>query len=241
LIESEVKVEAPTAPALPEAQSEQTETPQETSTPLTKEDLAAFRQEIEAREVEIRKELESAYKTLRRGEAKSDTAHKEIASLKQELFEISLRGLEPQQQEIERLKRSSQDAQSRSAIDPNAEQAAFANYATSVLAEEGIDGKDSVLTEWFGKYGEGWQNQADLKVALTRAIAKVHSERAKQARAESVEKEKKAREEERAKLRNENRQQEGKVDKGTPASTNTPKNFLQMSDQEFEAFRKARR
>ena len=236
MTETEVKVEPQTAePAQSEA-----ETPQETS--LTRDQVKALIDETWAsRETEIRKELESAYKTLRRGEAKSDTSLKRIDKLEGELLEVALRGLEPQQQEVERLKRQVQrDAESRTAPDANAEVAAFNGWSRSFLEEEGIPSNDPTLAEAFQKYGEGWQTQADLKVALTRAVAKVRTEQAKKANSDSAAEVKKAREEERAKLRNENRQAEGKVDRGNPASA-APKNFLTMSQEEWTAFKTTRK
>ena len=239
MTEPEVQAAPETAP-VPEAQTAEAQTPQETS--LTREDVKALIEETWAtREVDIRKELDTAYKTLRRGEAKSDTSLKRIEKLENELVEVSLRGLEPQQQEIERLKYQVQrDAVSRAAPDANAEVQAFTAWSTSFLEEEGIKSNDPVLAEAFQRYGEGWQTQADLKVALTRAVSKVHAESAKKVRAESADQVKKAREEERAKLRNETRQSEGKVDKGTPAST-ANRNFLTMSDEEWKAFQSTRK
>ena len=225
------------APVEPAAQTETTTEPQETST-LTLDQVKAL---IEERDVLIRKETEQAYKTLRRGEAKSDTALKRIEKLETELLEVSLKGLDPDKAEVERLKRQVQrDVESRTA-DPQQEVTAFQGWSASLLEEEGIDPKDPTLAEAFGKYGEGWQSQADLRVALTRSIAKVHAERTKAARAESADREKKAREDERAKLRNENRQAEGKVDKGTPASaTPASKNILSMTPEEWTAFNASR-
>lgn len=227
------------APALvePAAQTESTEQPQETST-LTIDQVKAL---IAERDVEIRKEQEAAYKTLRRGEAKSDVALKRLEKLEQELFDTQIRGLDPKDAEVEKLKRQVQrDAESRT-TDPQQELTAFQAWSASLLEEEGIDAKDPILAEAFKKYGEGWQNQADLRVALTRSVAKVQAERAKTARAEAADREKKAREDERAKLRNENRQAEGKVDKGTPASAApVGKNILSMTPEEWTAFNASR-
>lgn len=245
MTEPEVTAEAQTAPSLPvaeEAQSAEPETTQETS-PLTRDEVAAIIEEkVAARALEIEKQLDSAYKALRRGEAKGDMSLKELQKIRAEIDELSLRGLEPEKAELVKLQRQVQrDAESRNApVDSNAELAQFNAYAKSVLEEEGIAGTDPVLTEWFKKYGEGYQTQADLRVALTRAIAKVRTEEAKKAKADSADREKKAREEERAKLRNEKRQEEGKVDRGTPAAGQS-KNFLTMSSEELEAFEKSRR
>lgn len=219
--------------------------PQETA-PLSRDDVKALIQETWAeREQEIRGELKAAYNTLRRGEAKSDTSHKRIDKLEHELFEISVRGLEPGQVEIERLKRQVQhDAESRAMPnDPNAEVASFRAWAAPVLEEERIDPNDPVLVASFERHGSGWQNAADLRVAMTRAVADVHKEQAKKARSESAERENKAREEERAKLRNEQRQGDGKVDKATPATparSGMPKNVLSMSPEEWEKFKASR-
>lgn len=247
MTDPQVEAEPQTAPE-PEAQSDAAETPQETSPqPLTRElveELISQARAQDRTEIEqVKKELESAYKTLRRGEAKGDTAQKRIDRLEQDLFEISLRGLEPQQQDLERLKRQSQrDSESRNVqLDPNAEVAAFQAWSASVLAEEGIAGNDPTLTEAFQKYGEGWTSQADLRVAMTRAIAKVRAEEAKKAKAEAADREKKAREEERTKLRNENRQAEPRLDKGTPAATAKNKSLLTMSQEEWDAFNAGRR
>lgn len=244
MTDPQVEAETQTAPE-PEAQSETAETPQETSPQyLTREEVDAIIEEkVAARQAEIDKQLEAAYKTLRRGEGKSDTLLKKVERLEQEQFENSLRGLEPQQQDLERLKRQSlRDSESRNAqADPNAEVASFQAWATSVLAEEGIAGTDPILTEAFQKYGEGWTSQADLRVAMTRAIAKVRTEEAKKAKAESADREKKAREEERTKLRNENRQAEPRLDKGTPAATAKNKSLLTMTQEEWDAFNASRR
>lgn len=242
MTELEVKAEPQTAPVLETApaQSEAAETPQETS--LTREDVKALIQETWAeRKVEIDKELDTAYKTLRRGEAKSDTAQKRIDKLETELFDLSVRGADPQAIEIEKLKRQVQrDADSRTAPDANAEVAAFNAWSKSFLEEEGIASNDPVLAEAFKRYGDGWQTQADLKVALTRAIARVRTEEAKKAKSDSAEAVKKAREEQDAKHRNETRQSEGKVDKGTPASA-AKRNFLTMTSEELAAFNASRR
>ena len=216
---------------------------QETPT-LTRDDVKALIDETWAdREQTIRGELSSAYKTLRRGEAKSDVAQKRIDRLEQELFEVSVRGMEPDRIELERLKRQSQrDAETRAApLDPSTEVASFQGWSASVLEEEQIDPKDPILKSAFERYADGWQNAADLRVALTRAVATVLREREKTARAQSGDREKKAREEERAKLRNETRQSEGKVDRSAPETTaRAGKSVLHMNPQEWEAFKATR-
>ena len=230
MTEPEVKAEPQTTPVevQPEVQSEAAETPQETS--LTRDEVTAIIEEkVAAQRADVEKQLEAAYKTLRRGEAKGDTAQKRIDQLEDKLFDLSLKGLEPQQVEIERLKRQTQQAQSPS-VDPNAELASFNAYARSVLEEESISDKDPVLTEWFQKYAKDGQTATDWKIALTRAVAKVRGEEAKTAKAESSEREKKAREEGRAIQRNEKRQADGPVDRGTPAST-AGRNILTMSTE----------
>lgn len=241
MTEPEVQVEPQTVePEKVETQSAPAETPQETS-PTLEQVKALIDETWASRKTEIDKELESAYKTLRRGEAKSDTAQKRIEKLEGELLEVSLRGLEPQQQEVERLKRQVQrEADSRTAPSADAEVAKFNEWSRPFLEEEGIPSNDATLTEAFQKYGEGWTTQADLKVALTRAVAQVRKAEAKKAVADSAEQVKKAREEERAKARNTERQSEGKLDRGTPAASNR-KDFISMSDEEWKAFNASRR
>lgn len=239
--EPQETVEPQTAPTpeapVEEAQSEQTET-QETATPLTREDAKALIEEVWAeRQTEIRKEIDQAYKTLRRGEAKSDVSIKRIEKLETELFDISLRGLDPQAVEIEKLKRQAQRADPVS--DPNSEASAFQGWATPYLEGEAINSEDPVLKASFQKYAEGWTNAADLRVALTRAVADVHKDAAKKAKSESADREKKAREDERAKLRNEKRQEDGKIDKGTVAgkASGPAKSALYLSQEEWEALK----
>ena len=242
--EPQETVEPQTAPVVEvppqDAQSEPTET-QETAT-LTRDDVKALIEETWAdRETTIRKEIEQTYKTLRRGEAKSDVSLKRIEKLETELFDISLRGLDPQQAEVEKLRRQVQrDADTRSVPDPNSEASAFQGWATPYLEGEGINSEDPVLKASFQKHAEGWTNAADLRVALTRAVADVHKDAAKKARSESAEREKKAREDERTKLRNEKRQEDGKIDKGGAASAGRPKSFLDMPKEEWEAFKATR-
>jgi len=242
--EPQETVEPQTAQPEAEAQSEQIE-PQETATPLTLEAVKALIDEtMTERETNIRRELDQAYKTLRRGEAKSDVSHKRIDKLEQELFDISTRGLEPAQVEMATLKRQLQrDAESRTVSqDPSAEVSAFQSWSSPYLEEEGIKAEDPVLVAAFQKHASGWQNAADLRIAMTRAVADVHKEQVKKARSEAGDREKKAREEERAKLRNENRQAEGKIDKGAAAgkSAGTPKNWLAASQEEWDALQAQR-
>ena len=73
----------------------------------------------------------------------------------------------------------------------------------------------------------------DLKVALTRAVAAVHREREKTARAETTEREKKAREDERTKVLNERRESEGPLDRGSAASGTQKVDWLNISAEEF--------
>ena len=240
MTEPEVKAETLTAPLEQQAEAQSEAETQDTS--LTRDQVAALIDEkVAARAVELEKQIDSAYKTLRRGEAKGDMSLKELQKIRVEIDELTLRGLEPEKVELVKLQRQVQrDADSRTAPDANAEAAAFNVWSAPFLEEEGIASNDPILAEAFKKYGEGWQTQADLKVALTRSVAKVRTEQAKKASADSADQVKKAREEERAKVRNDNRQTEGKVDRGTPTSTSR-KDFLTMSNEEWAAFNASRR
>ena len=239
MTEPEVKAEQ-TAPA-PEAQSTPAETKETSPEPtyLTKEDAAAL---IEAAKADLDKQLDAAYKTLRRGEAKSDTAQKRLDKLEVEVFESSLKGLEPDKQEVERLKRQYQRDTETRTVDPQAELTSFQSWAQSYLDDEGIDAKDPTLVERFNKLAEGWTSQSDLRVALARATGQTHAAKAKVVAAESAEREKMAREDERTKSRNETRQAEGKVDRGSApaAASPTKKNFLEYTSEEWDAFKTTR-
>lgn len=239
MAEPEVAAVAPTAP-VEEAPSAEVAA-QETPTYLTIDDAKALIEStLSERESNIRKDLDAAYKTLRRGEAKGDNAQRRIDKLETELFDLSLRGLEPQQQEVAKLQRAVQ--QQTTAPDPNAEVAAFRAWSTSVLDEEKISADDPVLKGSFERHADGWTSAADLRVALTRAIAQVHKEREKAAKADTSKLVEKAREEERAKARNANREAEGKIDKGTAAAGGgRTRSILEMPPDEWEAFKATRR
>lgn len=238
MAEPEGTVETPTAPApVPEAETQNVEiTTQETPTPLTLDTVKALITETFAEyKTAIGKDVEQTYKTLRRGEAKSDVAHQRIAKLEGKLEDLATRGMAPEEVRIWKLERQvERDAEARAqTANPDVELSAFESDATSILEEESIDRKDPVLNEAFQRFANGWRSSADLKVALTRAVAAVHKEREQTARTESAEREKKAREDERTKLRNEKRQSEGPVDKGTPASPVRSKHPLEMTEEEL--------
>lgn len=245
MAEPQETVEPQTAPTPelvtePVAQSEPTET-QETPTYLTKEDAMALVEGVlSERESGIRKDLEAAYKTLRRGEAKSDMSIQRIQRLESKLEELATRDMSPEESRIWKLEREVERATTTTAPDATQEISVFQSWSSPFLEEEKIDASDPVLKAAFEKHSNGWQNAADLKVALTRAVAAVHREREKSARTESAEQVKKAREEERAKLRNEKRQEDGKVDKGVAAPTSAqarPKNLMALSKEEWDALK----
>ena len=72
-------------------------------------------------------------------------------------------------------------------------------------------------------------------MALARAVSDIHKDEAKKAQAAVKDVADKTREEERAKLLNQKRQDQGPIDKGTPASAGRPKSYLEMSEEEWKA------
>jgi hypothetical protein len=239
---AEPETAPPTTPA-EEAPAAEPAAP-ETPTYLTLDEAKTLiEQTFVEREGNLRKDLDAAYKTLRRGEAKSDVAQKRIDKLEAELFEISLRGMEPQQAEVEKLRRQMQRESEARSVDPNAEVASFNAESASILEEEGISAEDPVLKASFQRFAAGWTSAADLRVALTRAIAQVHKEREKAAKADSAKAVERAREEERAKARNDKRDADGKIDRGTHAAASAKpavRNWLSASNEEWEALKTQR-
>lgn len=120
----------------------------------------------------------------------------------------------------------------------------FQERSTSYLSSEGIKPDDPRLTAAFAKYSAEAKSYDDWDKALLKAVADIHKDEKTKTAAEVKAAIEKAREEERARLRNEQRQSDGPVDKGQPSSTNKKIDWLNLSDEEFrrlEAERDAER
>lgn len=231
------------------------ETPKDTA--LTREEvtqlIATARTELRSELLaETKRELDAAYKTARRSESKGDTAHQKIATLESRLEELSIRGMDESEArawKAERALERANEAQKSIAQQQEYEQQAnaFQQRSASYLASEGIKPDDPRLTAAFSRLAADAKTYDDWDKALISAVAAVHKDNASKAAAEreklanesktAVER---AREEERAKLRNEQRTVDGPVDKGLPASTPAPKKTWEMTDEEFKTYDAAR-
>lgn len=241
------EVVAPTAPA--DQPTAQPATAQPTETALTREEVASLiassRAEVSA---EIKRDLDAAYKAARRSESKGDVANSKLAKLETRLEELATRGMDEGQAKLWKAERALERA-TETAITVNQQQdyeraaAEFQQRSATYLAEEGIKADDPRLMTAFAKFSANAQSTADWDKALYGAVAVVHRDNAKKmadetakVSAESKTAVEKAREEERAKLRNEQRTVEGPVDRGQPSSAPQAKKIGEMSDEEFKAY-----
>lgn len=198
--------------------------------------IAAAKQEV-AQSLKV--DLDAAYKAARRSESKGDTANAKITKLEAALEVVATRDLTDEQARLWKAERAVERAnETNTQVSAQQEDAqarsAFADRSTQLLSSEGIKANDPRLTEAFKKYTENVKSYADWDIALARAVADVHKDEAKKASTSSKEQVEKAREEERAKLRNEQRGASGTLDKGTPASAGKV-DWTNMSDAEFIA------
>lgn len=237
--EPEVPVPA-TAPegtpsALPEG-----EAPIETA--LTRTEVASLiavaKQEVQA---QLKADLDAAYKTARRSESKGDTANAKIAKLEAQLELVATRGMDESEARLWKAERAAERAseathQVSQQQEYEAAQVAFQQKSAAYLASEGIKPDDKRLTEAFAKYAADAKTYHDWDSALARAVADWHKVEAKRVADEAKGAVEKAREEERVKLRNEQRSSSGKLDTGSPASTTGKVDFTSMSDEEFKAY-----
>lgn len=223
-----------TPPALPEDAAP-------TETALTRTEvtalIAAAQQEVQSK---LKSDLEAAYKAARRSESKGDTANAKIAKLEATLEAVATRGMDESEVRLWKAERAAERAsEATNQVSQQQEyeqaQAAFQQKSAAYLASEGIKPNDERLTTAFSKYAQEAKTYADWDNALIRAVAEVHKAEAKRVADEAKSAVDKAREEERVKLRNEQRASEGKLDKGQPASTSKV-DFATMSDEEFKAY-----
>ncbi len=206
-----------------------------TPTPLTIEAITA------ALLPAFEKSLKPAYDTARRAEAKAERAPQQVMSqiepMRAALDEILTRDLNDDQKARYKAERALADSQR---TDPaqaaEREQEVFRSEAVSVLAEEGVSADDPTFVEAYQRYGQNAKTPAQWRLTLGRAIAEVHKAKAKQSEGTFAEREKKAREDERTKIRNEQRETEGIVDRGAGASSGAKKDWLAMSPEEFAKF-----
>lgn len=237
-------MDQPTAPTT-------AETPKDTA--LTREEVTSLlnsvRTEIRADILtETKRDMEAAYKAARRSESKGDVAHTKIAKLEAQYELLATRGMdEPEarafkaERDLERVKETQQTISQQQEYESQA--VAFQQRSASFLASEGVKPDDPRLTTAFGRLAADAKTYDDWDKALISAVASVHKDNAQKATAEreklagdtktAVDK---AREEERAKLRNEQRAVDGPLDKGQPASLPPSKKTWEMTDEEFKTY-----
>ena len=232
-----------TAPAdQPEAQPVAVEP---TETALTRAEVQALISAAnEATLAKTKENLDAAYKTARRSESKGDTAAKRIERLEAQFEAIATRGMdEPEsrawkaERALERATETSQTVTQQQEYERNA--AEFQQRSASFLNSEGINPTDERLTTAFSKYAADAKTYDDWDKALLHAVADVHKDERVKSTADQKTREDKVREQERAKLRNQNRSADGPIDKGQPGSTST-KPVKDMTDDEFREYERQR-
>jgi hypothetical protein len=213
-----------------------------TETALTRTEIAQLVSTAKAEVLaEMKKDIDSAYKAARRSEAKGDTANAKITKMEARLEEVATRGMDEGEARLWKAQRAEERAAEASntvSQQQEYEKAAadFQQRSTSYLNSEGISADDPVLTAAFAKYTAEARTYDDWDKALMRSVAEVHKVKAKQAMEQVKTAADKAREEERARQRNEQRKDEGPIDRGSPASPAPKKNVWDMTDEEFKAY-----
>lgn len=212
-----------------------------TETALTREEVQALISAAKEETLAKTKEnLDAAYKTARRSESKGDTAAKRIERLEAQLEALATRGMDESESRawkaeraLERQIESTQTVSQQQEYERAA--ADFQQRSTSFLNSEGIKSDDPRLMAAFSKYASEARSYDDWDKALLRAVAEVHKDERTKLTTEQKAREDKIREEERAKLRNENRSSAGPIDKGQPSSASS-KPVKEMSDEEFREY-----
>lgn len=211
-----------------------------TETALTRTEVLSLietaRKDVESR---LKQDIEVLAASTRRADGRYGTANAKIQKLETALEAVATRGMDESEARLWKAERAVERANETSTQvtaqqEYETAQRAFAEKSSAFLASEGIDAKDERLTASFAKYAAEAKTYADWDNALIRAVADVRKDEAKKATLTVKEQVEKAREEERAKLRNEQRSTEGKLDKGSPAAAGKV-DYASMSDAEFIA------
>ena len=217
------------------AEEEQQQTP-----PDPAEQLAQFSSRMAQLESDLaaaKALAEDARNAARRAQGQSQSTvaqlERQYRQLQQAYDELATRDMTDEQRELYQMRREIRESKDRPAPNVEAAVAAFQEWAQPVLAQKGVKVDDPRLVEAFERHRQGSDDIADWKAALGLAVAEVKEDDAKKAREEAAERERLAREEERAKSRSESRTQQGRIDRGTAVS-GTKKNPLTMSEAEFE-------
>lgn len=222
--ETELAVtEAPAQDASQPAETDKQDTP-----PLTIESIR------EAVIPEIKKELKAAYDAARRAEAKSDVIPQKFSArierLESLLEDAVTRGMEENEarawKATRALEREKEDKEPQS---PEVLWQSFQMEAGDILADEGLKAED--INEFWNERVKAARNPSQWRDALLRSIADFRKAEVRKAREEGKTLADKAREEERKKAINEQRKEDGPIDRGQPASSG-PKDWAKASDEE---------
>lgn len=232
-----------TAPeAIPSAPIEKAAEPE---TALTRTEVAELiataKQEVE---IKLKADLDAAYKAARRSESKGDVANAKLVKMEAQLEAIATRGMDDGEAKLWKAERAIERANEASTTvnqqqEYEQQTRAFQERTSKYLADEGIKADDPRFTAAFTKYAADSKTYDDWDKAVLRAAADVHKDEKRIKESEAKDLVEKAREDERVKLRNEQRSADGKLDKGGSASA--PKvDFTSMSDEEFKVYDEAR-
>lgn len=167
---------------------------------------------------------------------------RELAAARQQLDEIVTRDMSDEQRAIFKMQRENEALRERTSTPDNSEAVTdFQSYSARVLTERGVKANDPRLMAAFDRYVGDSNDPAVWRQGLAFAIADVKSDEAKLAESSVKERERLAREEERARATATTRRAAGPVDRGAPSGApTTGKDVWSMTDAEFAEHEKAK-
>lgn len=209
---------------------------------------AEYQTEIARLNEQLRLTREEATEGSRRAQRAADThasrLEKRIERQQALLDEVATRGMDESdvrawrsQRELDREREKSASYDSEAQVRRAEED--FRAYSTQVLSEEAIDQQNPVFKEAWGRFSAQAKDPSDWKAALNRAVAEVRKDEVKKAREEAKTAEQRARDDERAKVRNEKRESAGTTSEGVVGSVGKKK-IENMTEAEFDAYDKQR-
>jgi hypothetical protein len=165
---------------------------------------------------------------------------RELQRTNKQLDELLMSSMDETQRAAFQTRRELDEIKERSTAAPEADAVGeFQEYSGRILTQFGVKNEDPRLRAAFDRYVGDSNDPATWRISLSQAIADVKADDAKQAGASVAERERLAREEERARAEAERRKAGGPVDRGAPQGGSTkPKNVWEMSDEEFKDFEK---
>lgn len=229
------------APAAPEAPAEQPTLEEQVAKLLEGQtrissDVQVAIATAQAAEQAARRAQGQSHGTVKRLERELADARKTLDEIVTANMTDEQRTLFKQQREIESLR----EQRTTPTDNPEAVQD-FQSYSARVLNDRGVKATDPRLRAAFDTYVGDSSDPAVWRQGLAFAIADVKSDDAKLAESSVKDRERLAREEERARATATTRRAAGPVDRGAPSGTTRPvKNVWDMSDAEFAEFEKTK-